>query len=853
MTGRQVPEGKLNSSSDNDLQEESPGRGVWLKLRRRLRDRPDSEHEQILIRVGFAVAIMAYLVLLVDGADASSVWYACLIISAAYALGSVLLTLHVIWRPETSALRRVAGMLLDLICLPAGMIVGEAWVAPLYPMFLWITFGMGFRFGERYLFASAGLSVVGFGTVIACTDFWGSQLVFSATLLAALIVLPGYAWTLLKRLTNAVERAEQASRAKSRFVASMSHELRTPLNAIVGMSDLLNVERLSQQQRDMAQTIKTAGQTLLDMVDDVLNIAQIEAENVDKARVDFDLHALLATVRSLHHRSALEKGLDLHIHVAPDVPFWLRGNDRSLRQILVNLVTNAIKFTDSGQVMINVSLAGMADDRVRLSFVVEDTGCGIAHEDQDRIFERFYQTDRHVDQEAGGAGLGLAIARQLTDLLNGELIVQSEIGRGSQFRLIAPFERLALPRPVLQGRVTVLDEDGSTAMICRQLSDWGADIVRLAEPVDMDASSKVGLNGQHALLAVASAGPMSHTKGMVKVLDRMAAAGSSVILIGHRPPDDGFGYIAELAHEPSASELFNAAHAALAVPSESGERRLSVRGSERRAGQRQAGARILLAEDNPVNRKVLAKMLSYGGYRTTIVTDGEAMLDTLEDGTFDLVLFDLNMPGLSGLEAFQLYRFGSSDAHLPFLALTADATEESRQKCLEAGIDGYLTKPVQLEQLLNVIDGLTAPADENTAIDRHQTVVRHPRYDAQLPIVDPDCLERLRALSQGDDFLVEVLSDFIEDTEGLVDQLEAAVNAGDKRAFRDTAHALRSSAAYIGAKRLVDLCLGWRAVTQEDVQQDGAEHLRRLKAEFLRLRGALVAIIEQEAPDAKRS
>ena len=844
----------MDSSSDNDLQGESSTPSVWHRLRRRLRDRPDSEHEQILIRVGFAAAIMAYLAFLVDGTSATPVWHACLVIGAIYALGSFLLTLHVIWRPQASPLRRIAGMLLDLVCLPAGMIVGEAWVAPLYPMFLWITFGMGFRFGERYLFASAGLSLAGFGTVITLTDFWGSQPVFSATLLAALVVLPAYAWTLLKKLTDALERAEQASRTKSRFVASMSHELRTPLNAIIGMSDLLNVERLSQQQRDMAQTIKTAGQTLLDMVDDVLNIAQIEAENVVNAKADFDLHALLATVRSLHHRSALEKGLDLHVHVTPDVPFWLRGNDRSLRQILVNLVTNAIKFTDSGQVTVTVSVDDAAEDHVRLSFVVEDTGCGIALEDQDRIFERFYQTDRRGDQEVGGAGLGLAIARQLADLLDGALTVQSQIGRGSHFCLTAPFERLALPKPSLRGRITVLGENRTMAKICRQLGDWGADVVRLAEPVDKDALSETSLNGQHALILAASATSMGHNKTMVNVLDRMAAAGSSVILLGNRPQNDAFGYIAELAYHPSASELFNAAHAALAVPSETNGRQLSEDGLERRAGRQQASARILLAEDNPVNRKVLAKMLSYGGYLTTMVTDGEAMLDSLEGQTFDLVLFDLNMPGLSGLEAFQLYRFGSGDTRVPFLALTADATEESRQKCLDAGIDGYLTKPVQLEQLLDVIDRLTAPVEEISAFDLHQTVVRHPRYDAQLPIVDSISLDRLRALSQGDDFLIEVLADFIEDTESLIDQLEAAVHAGDERAFRDTAHALRSSAAYIGAKRLVDLCLGWRAVTRKEVQHEGAEHLKRLKAEFIRLRGTLIGIIEQEAPDAaKRS
>jgi len=844
MTGLQRPK---RESASGSLQQASDRRqSAWKWLWARLRNRADSEHEQIIIRVGFATGILTYLGLALDGETAPSVWYACLTIAVSYAVGSVLLLGHIIWRPEISIRRRVAGMLLDLFCLPAGMIVGEAWVAPFYPMFLWITFGMGFRFGRSYLFAAASLSVLGFGAVIAFTDFWGSYPIFSAALLGALIVLPAYASTLLAKLTHAVQRAEQANQAKSRFVASMSHELRTPLNAIIGMSDLLNVEHLSAQQRDMARTIKNAGQTLLDMVDDILSIAQIESESVRHAEVDFDLHSVLASVRYLHHQAALEKGLDFHLQLEPDVPNRLHGSDRSLRQILINLATNAIKFTDRGHVRIKVSSESTDGDRVWLRLAVEDTGCGIPLKDQERIFERFVQAEGTTEREAGGTGLGLAIARQLTDLLGGWLTVQSHVDQGSCFSLIVPFGRLPEQDSELQGRIIVIGDKTITASLCRQLSKWGGDVISLAEPAELAAASRLSPHGQQAMIFVKPDRSASNLRGALKTLERIVSTGFNAILIGDRADEDLIPYLAVLPTNPSHSELFNAVHAALALPIESGEKRSPTQ------IERQKNARILLAEDNAVNCKVLEKMLVYGGCTPTIVNDGEAMLDALETKAFDLVLFDLNMPGMDGLKAFQIHRFGTCDDHPPFVTLTADATEESRRRCMDAGIDAYLTKPIQLEELLEVVDRLTPSETLAEAADHDRIVVRHPRFDAQLPIVDHGSLDRLRALDQDDEFLTEILSDFIEDTKGLIDQLDAAMIADDTKAVRDTAHALRSSAAYIGAKRLVELCLCWRGATQEEVQRDGAANLQRLKSEFAYLREALDDVIAAEAKGAGR-
>lgn len=823
------------------------GVAVWHWLQTRLRDREDSEHEQILIRVGFAALILTYLLTLVDGQTAPSIWHVCLVIGSVYAIGSLLLLGHVLFRPNVSVTRRLAGMLLDLTCLPVGMIVGEAWVAPLYPMYLWISLGMGFRYGRDYLFAAAGLSLIGFGAVIALTDFWRSQPAFAATLWFALLVLPAYTSTLLAKLTHALNRTEQASQAKSRFVASVSHELRTPLNAIIGMSDLLNIERLSPQQRDMARTISNAGQTLLDMVDDVLSIAQIESGKLRPNDADFDLHAMLASVRYLHHQAALEKGLDLRFQIEPDVPFQLHGDDRSLRQILINLVTNAIKFTSEGHVAVKVSSEPADDGRIWLCMVVEDTGCGIALKDQERIFERFSQAEGTAERETGGTGLGLAIARQLTEMMGGRLTVESRIDQGARFSLILPFEGLPAEEPELRGHIVLIGDETATAPLCRKLREWGGDVACVEAPSDIPLASDLKLHGQQAVIFVEPSGSESGRRYSLRAFERMVSVGCNAVLVGKPAKDDQMTYLSILPERPTADALFHAVHAALALPVEPG-------GDKPRSSQQpvqgQISARILVADDNAINRKVIAKMLSHGGHETTIVDDGEAMLDALEHDRFDLVLFDLDMPGLDGLKAFQIYRFGTCDDATAFVTLTADATEESRRRCLEAGIDDYLTKPIRLEELLDLVDRYCAPEPLTVRADEIGTVVRDPRFENQLPVVDQGSLDRLRGLSQGDDFLSEVLTEFIDDTEDLVDQFEAAVQAEDAKALRDTAHALRSSAAYIGARRLVELCLGWRGVTPDEVQRDGDAKLQQLRTEVGHLKASLLDVIASETKTA---
>ena len=477
------------------------------------------------------------------------------------------------------------------------------------------------------------------------------------------------------------------------------------------MSDLLRGTRLDSDQREMVHIVKTSGAALLSLIDDILDLSRIEANKVSVSVADFDLYACLADLIAMFRPQAQHRGLILAAHVAADVPWLLRGDARHLRQILTNLIGNALKFTSHGSVGLDVALLGSEPpDLVRVRFRVTDTGVGIAPEHHHRIFERFAQGDDSVSRRYGGTGLGLAITRSLVRLLGGEVAVESTPGKSSTFTIDLPrAPRMASvlsfpqqcwcspPTPISCARSSLV----SGRMPVRVLSAGTAEELRTRFRESPNLKQALVFDGRNDDAAEAleslRSDPSFRINVAVEVVDGRDEAS--------KPPGP---WVTSLPASFDRDTLVTVLHALATfggfAPT-AGPESDQPRARERRR------LRVLVAEDNPINQKVTKRILEHAEHTAVLVSSGEEALDALEDASFDVLVVDVNMPGISGLEIVKLYRMAHLDeAPLPVIALSADATPETRHAAEEAGVDVYLTKPVEPRHLLEVIDDLPASA-----------------------------------------------------------------------------------------------------------------------------------------------
>ncbi len=812
-------------------------RGILGALRARLAERPDSEHEQALIRIVFALVITTYVLLM----PAESPVAARLALAIALvALGaSLCLFVHILAVPATCYPRRFCGLVIDTVGLNGIMLVGGTMTAPFYPALLWVILGHGFRFGRRQLAAAAAMSFLLFLGVVAMSPSWRNVPALDVALLLALVLLPAYFAALLRRLQAAIARAEEASSAKSRFLATMSHEFRTPLNAVIGLSDLLEGTRLDRDQRDMVLTVRDAAHSLLALVDDLLDLAKIEAQRFAVDDEPFDLFARLTGVRALLVHEAAQRQLHLLLELDPTLPRRLIGGGRVLHQILVNLVANALRFTEQGAIRIRVRPLAAEPERQWLRLEVQDSGIGIAPELQSRIFESFEQGDPGPGRARGGTGLGLSIVRQLAELMGGRVGVVSEPGRGACFWVEIPFvvDRQAATTPP-SGRVVVLGETDRAAELATRLTAQGLDAVAATPGPTLAAL----LSPAHGRVAVLILSPIDPSTGAM-LSDLLAWRGGhelvDVVTVGEFAMPTDLPVLARLPAEPAAALLENALAAALVEPDAPGRRRPAQVRPAPLAGR---SARILVAEDNRTNRNLIGRILERAGHRPTLVDSGEAAIAALERTTFDLVLMDINMPGMSGLETLKLLRVMHRPGELPpVLVLSADASEATRRDCLAAGFAGYLTKPIDTPLLLQRIDELTAGRPAVT-LDAPEPAAEPSAVGAR-PAVDEARIASLAALDAGDGFLRGLIDDFLADVAEVADRLEAAAVAGRIGEMRDAAHALRSSAAHIGAVGLFELCLSWRDLDDAMLRERAAAEVAALRRELARLRAALADVV----------
>ncbi|HEY9344588.1 MAG TPA: ATP-binding protein, partial [Inquilinus sp.] len=732
------------------------------RILQQFRARPDSEHEMGYNRVAFCLVIFAY-VLATDGG-----WYD-LILPTVYLLTGLGFLLHIAVHPQRCPPRRVLAVIGDLGVLSLQLHFGGAGSSVFFPIYLWAILGNGFRFGLNYLHLSMAIGLAGFGAVILTTPFWHNNLSLSLGLLAGIVILPLYAGTLIRKLSKARQVAEEASQAKSMFLASVSHELRTPLTAIIGMGSVLHDTRLDPSQREMTQTVVSAGQQLLTLINDILDFSRIEAGQMTVQAADFDLPSLLAEMRAMVLTQARPKGLHLAIHIDRRVPLRLRGSERHLREIVLNLLGNAVKFTEAGSVVISVRPEAGLGDRPRLRFEVSDTGIGIAPEASTHIFESFRQADTSIMDRFGGTGLGLAICKRLIILLGGEIGVDSTPGIGSTFWFALDFDHAgeAETRPTVEPIPELGVVAGDVALIGRlmPLLTPAADTVETFGSIDAALSwPSLGSTDTAAVLMVDRRALPTDPNQRMRVLAALCSAPSvrSILLDDPAAGD-------ELPRD--LKEAF-----ATTMPAEADARSIGialriaqagrVHGHEATAIRRHTPAgrslSILVADDNRMNQKVLREILTRAGHQVQLVANGEEALDALDVATFDLVLMDINMPVMNGIEAAKLYRFTALDRpHVPIVALTADATPGVAARCAEAGMDACLTKPIEPEKLFIAIDDVLSGHGPATEPERPPTL---PDNVTALPqagpaAVDMCVLDRLEALG-GNDFLVELIDDF---------------------------------------------------------------------------------------------
>jgi two-component system sensor histidine kinase RpfC len=781
-------------------------------LQRRVQARPDTEFQQALIRLIIVVGFYLYFSL-------GGLGHSATITSQHHFLGvgltliSLSLLLGSITDPGASIIRRSFGMLHDFTVISYMLAISNETGAPIVALYLWVTLGNGFRFGMPYLFISTAASAAGFIAVHQANPFWHSHTVVWSGIFLTLIVVPLYSSSLLKQLHGAVKREKEANMAKSSFLANMSHELRTPLNGVIGIADLLAETKLDKDQKEFTQIIRASSHTLLELIENVLDISRIEAGRINSIEEDFDLHRLVNGTAAMLEIQASGKGLLLATHIAPQTPFHLHGDARHLRQILINLTGNAIKFTEHGRIDVYIRPIGQGNPQ-RLRFEIVDTGIGIPETAQARIFDSFTQADPSVTRRFGGTGLGTTIAKQLVEVLGGQIGLHSREGEGTTFWFELPFSLQAsrieassehFDAPM---RVAILAGSELTTRLQAVVRNWGAETVTVDNTTRLAAELSTYLSGGTPLGAV--------------VVERSALPGDPVALL-HLLRDDPSlttlpiiliesdasvaltrdaqlvreGYASVLRTPVNTTLLFNAIHAVTCQ--DMPHNVVSLANRFQTQATRASRLRILVAEDNQVNQRVIRGLLEHAGHETYLAHDGEEALAMLESGdhAYSLAIIDMHMPLLSGPEVVQRWRF-MEKGHLPIIMLTADARAEAKLACEEAGADTFLTKPVNSRELVDMITQLANQPIHTPA------VAATPRTQQQDEL-DESVLDSLAQLG-GHTFIQDLLGSFAEDSARALRDIERALEAQDYGQWHDQLHMLKGGASDVGANQLAQLC-----------------------------------------------